>query len=120
MYDENYLSIQGRLTADPTLTTSKAGKDVCRFSIANNMSDEKVFYFDCVAFEGTAKLVAKNIKKGTPVIIKGRLSSSSYQDEASGKKLKSVNIIVSTIWEVARFKKADQVDDNPFQDEIPM
>lgn len=117
MFDENYVLIQGRLTADPTLTVSKGGKEICRFSIANNVAVDKVHYLDCVAFEGTAKMVQANIKKGNPVFIKGRITSSSYTDEATGKKLKSVNIMVSTIWKIDRFEKPKE---NPFDNEIPL
>ena len=104
MFD-NAVTIQGRLTADPELRESKSGKLFCTFSIAYNQGKDISHFFNCVAFEKSAEYIQGRFFKGTPVLIGGQLTTSSWENQ-DGKKLTQVKIIVSRIVECV-FKKRE-------------
>ena len=83
---------EGRLCKDPELTTTTTGKNVCKFSIANNRSygsgdgkKEEVSFFNCVAWEKTGEIIAKHATKGTKILIEARLSARSYEKDGARK-----------------------------------
>lgn len=82
----NSINIIGRLTQDPELKyTNKEKKSACNFSIAYNVSEDHVDYFNIVAYDKTAETVAKYVKKGNQIGITGRLTTRTYEVE-SGKR----------------------------------
>ena len=89
MADLNFTIMQGRLTADPTTSTNGATS----FSIACDDFKGNASFFKCVAFKETGTFIGKYFKKGSSIIIEGRLSQSVY--EKDGQKRESISIIVS-------------------------
>jgi single-strand DNA-binding protein len=92
----NKVVIMGRLTHDPELRKTEAGKSIVHFSVAVNRDyrkdgDKKTDFIDCVAFAGTADFVAKYFRKGSSIIIEdGAIQTDMY--EKDGQKRKSVNV----------------------------
>ena len=83
----NFIIVSGRLTRDPDIRMTQKGSTVCSFSIANNRSyldpstnewKEEVAYMSATAFGALADRLKERIKKGTPVIVEGRLVMSEY------------------------------------------
>lgn len=88
MAGETVITIVGNLTADPELRTI-ASVVVCGFTIAstpriwnrqtNQYEDGQALFLRCSAWRDLANHCAQSLKKGTRVIVMGRLQQRSYQ-----------------------------------------
>ena len=92
--------ITGNLTRDPELRNTPSGASVCSFSVAVNRTyrgtdgenKEEVNYIDCSAWGKLGEMIAQYAKKGSGVLVSGRLSQRSYEDK-SGVKRSRVEIV---------------------------
>ena len=88
--------IMGNLTRDPELRTTPSGTQVCSFSVAVNRvynGNEQVSYFDCSAWGKMGETVAQYCKRGSGILVSGRLDQRSYEDK-DGNKRSRVEITV--------------------------
>lgn len=94
--------ITGNLTRDPELRTTSNGANVCSFSVAVNRvykdasgeQKEAVSYIDCSAWGGLGEMIAQYAKKGTGVLVSGRLDQRSWEDKETHQKRSRVEIVV--------------------------
>ena len=94
--------IAGNLTRDPELRTTPNGANVCSFSVAvnrvykdsNGDQKEDVSYIDCSAWGRLAEVIKQYAKKGTSVLVSGRLDQRSWEDKTTGQKRSRVEIVV--------------------------
>jgi single-strand DNA-binding protein len=98
--DLNRVVLIGRLTKDPDLRHTPSGAPVASFSIANNRTyvasgdkKELVSYFNCVAWNKLAELIAQYCKKGNRIAVEGRLQSRSWDDQ-DGNKRSTIEVVV--------------------------
>src|ERR1700735_5702073 len=75
----------GTLTRDPEIRYVTSGSAVTKFRIAVNPNKrdakpEDTMYVDIVAWERLAETCNTYLKKGSPVLVEGRLSIRSYDD----------------------------------------
>lgn len=92
----NYVSLSGRITKDLTLSYSTTGKAYLKFSIAvpkDNNRDE-VDFINCTAWEKRAETIAQYFKKGSRILIQGKLTTSTY--EKNGEKRNSVEVNINS------------------------
>ncbi len=88
------MQITGRLGADPEIRTLKDGRKVARFSIAVNDSYTNAFgalikdvqWHPVVAWNGLAAQVQKNLGKGSPVVIEGRMVKRTFINKEGEKR----------------------------------
>ena len=80
----NTVMLMGRLTQDAELRSTSNGKNVTEFSLAVDKGNDKADFFNVVAWEKTAELVSQYTKKGSKVLIQGRLEQQTW--EKDGKK----------------------------------
>jgi single-strand DNA-binding protein len=106
----NSVNIMGNLTRDPEMKTIPSGKSVCSLSIANNRIYTKngervteVSYFDVEVWGVIAENCAKYLKKGSGIIVEGRLKQDRW--EKDGKTQSRVRISANNIHFMPR--KAD-------------
>ena len=93
----NSINIAGRITAKPELKyTDKEKKAVCSFSIAYNVSEDHVDFFNVTAFEKLAENLVKFTDKGDMVCISGRLTTRDYTNK-DGLLVRVYEIIASNI-----------------------
>lgn len=93
--------ITGNLTRDPELRSTGSGNSVCSFTVAVNRTfrsndgtnKEDVSFIDCSAWGKLGETVAQYAKKGTGVLVSGRLNQRSWEDK-SGNKRSNVEIVV--------------------------
>ncbi|HPE56362.1 MAG TPA: single-stranded DNA-binding protein [Bacteroidales bacterium] len=86
---KNKVQLIGNLGNDPEIKTFDGGKTKARFSMATsevykNDKGEKVTetqWHNIVAWNGTAKIVEKLLKKGNEVVVEGKLTSRSWDDK---------------------------------------
>ncbi|MBQ3263685.1 single-stranded DNA-binding protein [Candidatus Saccharibacteria bacterium] len=94
--------ITGNLTRDPELRNTPSGASVCSFSVAVNRTyrgadgenKEEVSFIDCSAWGKLGEMIAQYAKKGTGVLVSGRLSQRSWEDKNGGGKRSRVEIVV--------------------------
>ena len=94
--------ITGNLTRDPELRTTPNGASVCSFSVAvnrvykdsNGEQKEDVSYIDCSAWGRLAEMISQYAKKGSGVLVSGRLDQRSWEDKNGGGKRSRVEIVV--------------------------
>ena len=99
MNNFNFVGLEGNLTRDPELSYTSNNTALCKFSIASNETIKKesyVSYFDVVAWGTLAEIVAKYQKKGSRVIVSGRLKQERYQTK-DGQNRSKVSIIAKEV-----------------------
>ena len=93
--------IVGNITRDPELRSTASGTQVCGFSVAVNRNQrdssgeqkENVSFFDCSAWGKSGELIAQYAKKGSGILVSGRLEQRSWEDK-EGQKRSRVEIVV--------------------------
>lgn len=104
--EQNLVLLAGRLTRDPNVAFTQKGQAVCRFDIAvnrryldntNNEWKDDVVYVPVVVWGPTAERCKDRVKKGTPVYVEGRLTSSEYTDKATGQTRRSMQVTARRI-----------------------
>lgn len=100
----NQISVQGRLVRDPELRRTNSGKAVTSFTLVcdrdfkNQQTGEKeVDFIECVAWGGTAEMVAKYFYKGRMVVATGRLQLRDWTDK-NGQKRRTAEILVNSVY----------------------
>lgn len=98
----NHVCEVGRLTKDPVLKSTQEGTSVSSFTIAvnrdysNNDGEKKADFLPVVAWKKTAENCCKYLKKGSLVLVDGRLQSRSYQGN-DGKKVYVIEIVADSV-----------------------
>jgi single-strand DNA-binding protein len=90
----NRVQLIGNLGKDPEIRTLESGKKVAHFTIATkddfkNNDGEKISgttWHNIVAWNGTAELAEKLLKKGKQVAIDGRIVYRTYEDKKGSTK----------------------------------
>ena len=93
--------IMGNLTRDPELRSTSTGSQVCGFTVAVNRSykdssgnqQEQVSFIDCSAWGKAGEIIAQYAKKGSGIMVSGRLDQRSWEDK-EGQKRSRVEINV--------------------------
>lgn len=91
----NSVYLIGRLVADPELRYTQKGAPVCSFRIATTRrfknresgeTHEETLFVTIVAWRRQAELVNDFLKKGSAVLIEGRLRSRQWETENKEKR----------------------------------
>ena len=104
--EQNIVLLVGRLTRDPNVAFTQKGQAVCRCDIAvnrryldattNEWKDDTVFV-PVVVWGAAADRCKDRMKKGTPVSVEGRLTSSEYTDKTTGQTRRSLQVTARRI-----------------------
>ena len=94
--------VAGNLTRDPEVRATPSGAQVANFSIAVNRSfrgadgsqQEQVSYLECVAWGKAGETIAQYTKKGSSLLVSGRIEQRSWEDKTSGQKRSRTEIVV--------------------------
>ncbi len=94
----NKVILVGRLTQDPELRNATSGAAVCSFGLATNRvwtdrqtSEKKnsTEFHNIVLWRRLAEIASQYLKKGSLVLIEGRLQTRSWDDPSGVKKYKT-------------------------------
>lgn len=93
----NKAFILGNLTRDPELRQTPNGQAVCSFGIATNrfytdstgQKQKQAEFHNIVAWGRQAEIVGQYLKKGSSVLVEGRLQTRSWQDPQGAKHWKT-------------------------------
>lgn len=110
----NKIILMGRLTSDPEKATSKDGlQQISRFSLAvngygNPDGTRNVMFMECSAFKKQAEAINQYCKKGTPLLICGRLIQTEWTTK-QGEKRKSYAVMVESFDFTQSKKEAEEM-----------
>lgn len=102
----NKTILVGNLTRDPELRYTPQGSAVADIGIAvneaytnrqTNQRVENVHFFDVTAWGKTAELVSQYCKKGSSILVEGKLTQDRWEDKQSGKKMSKVKIVAERV-----------------------
>ena len=106
----NRVLLTGRLTRDPELRTTAAGKSVVQFSLATHEyiggGKEKSEFHDVVAWDRLAETCGKYLGKGQQVGVEGRIQTRSWDDD-QGKRHWRTEIVASHVEMLAGRRRRD-------------
>ena len=95
----NHIVIMGRLTRDPELRYTQAQVPVASFTVAvdrdfggRDGGEKQTDFIDCSAWRQTGEFVSKYFRKGSMIVVSGRLQSRKWQDRDGNNR---------TSWEVS-------------------
>lgn len=115
--DTNTVIITGRLTRDPDFRSTATGAAVVDFTIASGDGDRT--YFGAVtAWNGPANFIRQNCRKGSWVLVLGKLSREEWRDRNGDRQAKTRIVAVSV--ELLRPAAGDvpQVQDRGHQENL--
>lgn len=100
----NRAMVIGNLTRDPEIKALPSGIKVCSFSVATNRvwkdksgaKQESVDYHNIVVFGRQAETAGQYLKKGSNVLVEGRMQTRSW-DAADGQKKYRTEIIADRV-----------------------
>lgn len=121
----NRVILMGRLTRDPEIRYSQAETPLAiarytlavdrRFAKQNEGSNEQTADFiNCVMFGKTAEFAEKYLRKGTKVLITGRIQTGSYTNK-DGVKVYTTEVVV----EDQEFAESKNASANNTQPTVP-
>lgn len=107
----NKVILMGRLTREPEVSSSTSGTTFARFSIAvdrkfKKEGDPDADFFNCTSFGKQSEFVEKYLKKGTKVVVTGRLQNNNYTNK-DGQKVYDIRVMVEEI-EFAESKNSSE------------
>ena len=97
----NKVFIFGNLTRDPELRSLPSGNAVVNFSLATNRvwkdkdgnKQENTEFHNIVIFGRQAETAAQYLKKGSSLLVEGRLQTRSWDDNAGAKRYRTEIIV---------------------------
>jgi single-strand DNA-binding protein len=116
----NYVTVVGNVTRDPELRFTPSGQATATFGLAVNRSwqnrqtqewEESTSFFDIVCWAQQAENVSETLRKGTRILVTGRLEQRSWET-SEGEKRHRVEIIADELGPSLRFATA-AVTKNP-------
>lgn len=78
------VTLLGRVGSDPVTRTTKTGKTVANFSVADNQKDggeQKTTWYSVSCWDAKAEIAEKIVRKGDLVYVEGVPSVSSWTDK---------------------------------------
>ena len=94
----NTITVIGNVGRDPELRIAPSGMQVVKFSVADTIGkddDKKTTWHDIVVFGDQAENVVESVKKGSRVIVIGRISKDTY--EKDGEKRTKVEVVAQDV-----------------------
>ena len=105
--NETYVTIRGRLVADPTVRTTRTGAPMTTFRIASSVrrmvqgqpgvwEDAETSFYDVVTYRALAANAGVSLRKGQPVSVHGRQHISSWQKD-DGSTWWAVEVVADAV-----------------------
>ncbi len=115
MAGDTVVTVQGNLVDDPDLRYTDAGVALAKITVAstprvldretNQWRDGDPLFLTCTAWRELAEHISESLRKGTRVVVTGRLRLSRWETEA-GEKRSAYGLDVDDIGPSLRFATA--------------
>lgn len=116
MAGETVITVIGNLVEDPEMRFTNAGAAIARFRVASTprtfdrasgeWKDGEPLFLTCTAWRQLAENVAESLKRGTRVIVNGRLRQRTY-DNNQGEKRTVYELEVDEVGPSLRYATAN-------------
>ena len=101
----NKVILVGNLTRDPELRYTPKGTAVAKIGLAVNRvwtneageKKEEVTFVDIDMFGRTAENVAQYMRKGSPLLVEGRLRLDQWDDKQTGQKRSKLGVVAEIV-----------------------
>ena len=101
----NRVIIAGNLTRDPDVRATINKRTYARFSVAINSSrrnangefQDFTEYVNVVVWGAQAEACGKYLKRGSPILVEGRISTSTYEAKDGSGKRTSTDVVAENI-----------------------
>ncbi len=101
----NKVILVGNLTRDPELRYTPKGTAIAKIGLAVNRvwtneageKKEEVTFVDVDVFGRTAENVGQYMRKGSPILIEGRLRLDQWDDKQTGQKRSKLGVVAETV-----------------------
>jgi single-strand DNA-binding protein len=99
----NQITIMGRIVADPKANYTNGGKQVASFRVAVERDrkgpngEREADFIDVVAWDGLAETVTKYFKKGSMIIVPGRLQIRNWKDK-NGDNRSTAEVVANNVY----------------------
>ncbi len=118
----NKVILMGNLTRDPQLSYLPSQTPVVELGLAVNrkyctndgQTREDVCFIDCRAMGKQAETINQYFKKGTPILIDGRLDFDQWEDQAGNKRSKH-RVFIERFSFVSGQENQQNQPSNPYQ-----
>ena len=121
----NKVIIKGNISSEVELKQTQSGTSVCSFNVAVNRftkdpaEAKKTDFFTVVAWQQKAEFVSRYFKKGSGIVIVGRLENREWSDKNGNKRI-STEIIAEEIDFVGSKESATEAkNEAPVQPYVP-
>lgn len=113
----NDVRLTGRLTRDPELRFTGKGQSVGRFDLAVNRRykdatgewKDDTSYVPVVVWSEMAQRCSDRLKKGSPVLVEGRLKSRAWETK-EGQKRVSLEVVAQRVQFLAKMEGQGETD----------
>ena len=123
MRNFNLAVLEGRLVSDPETRQTQNGTTLCTFSIASNYSyyredelQEEVYFLDVTAWTKLAEHCGEYLKKGSRVLVNGRIRQRKWQDE-EGATHSRISIVANQVQFLDFQENSKQKDDQDYEED---
>jgi single-strand DNA-binding protein len=101
----NKVFLLGNVGKDPEIRATAGGMTVASFSLAtaDRQKDQqgnwvdKTEWHNIVCFQRTAEVVRDYVKKGSQILVEGKISNRSWDDKETGQKRYRTEILVNEL-----------------------
>jgi len=120
----NNVIIGGNLTKDIVVKDTPTGRKVCSFVVANNRTYlgnagkvRETSFIDIEVWGTVAENCGKYLRKGSPVVIAGRLKQSRWET-ANGEKRSRLQVVAQNVQFLAS-RDRTRSDSEPDEETVP-
>lgn len=110
----NKVFLMGNITRDPELRYIPSGMAVSDVGLAVTTrlgkDKEETVFVECTCWGRTAEVVNEYCKKGSPILVEGRLRLETWEDKTTGGKRSRISVVVDRLQLLS--KKSDSVSTN--------
>jgi single-strand DNA-binding protein len=101
----NKVILVGNLTRDPELRYTPKGTAIAKLGIAVNRvwtsesgeKKEETTFVDVDVFGRTAENVAQYLRKGSPLLVEGRLRLDTWEDKQTNQKRSKLSVVAEVV-----------------------
>ena len=101
----NKVILMGNLTRDPELRYTPKGTAIAKLGLAVNRvwktetgeTKEDVLFIDVEAFSRQAETIGQYLKKGSPVLVEGRLRLDTWDDKQTNQKRSKILVTAENV-----------------------
>lgn len=120
----NLIVLKGNIATNIELRHTEKGTPVATFNLAvQRINDrEKADFFPIVVWDKQAENINQYCTKGSPILVKGRLQTRSY-DNASGQKVRVTEVLAELIEFLSKAQSTEEKQEstpkqetNPFEE----